>query len=182
MNALLRFRQDHGLSQQELSVLLGLSRNFLAQIESDRRKLPPRLLPLFRSLRDLATDIQDQEPDLSQPLPDPKAAMHLGREIRALQNQLAGLRYQQGELAEKISRCKRGLLLVQRLSPLPDWLPASPLLTLTLGAIEDFALVELNERGPYLHQWMELQARHLEEKIAFLLQMQADKETGRLKH
>lgn len=180
MNPLLSFRQEFGLSQIEMANLLGVRRAFVAQVETGYRNLPLRLLPLFRCLRDLAEEIQNQEPDLSEPLPDPKAARKLGREIKALENELEELRFQLRELEPKIVRCKRRLLLAQRIQQSPGLLPGSPLLALTLGAMEDKALVELHEKGPRLQQWLKLQARHLEEKIVFLKEMQAETESGYL--
>ena len=72
MNALSRYRTDHGLKQQELAEKIGTSPGYLNDLESGRRKPSPALANKIERL--VGIPREDLLPDVFGPAPKAERA------------------------------------------------------------------------------------------------------------
>ena len=148
MDSLKSFRNETGLSQQELAGLLGISRNFLAQVETGRSALPTNPLVLLSQLRQIWTNL----PELTgtgeeEPFLNPEQEKKDAARIRTLNKEIAQLEKEIQDSTQQFNQITKVRRFCMQLTVL-DWADEDRDMLTTLDLVLLRHDIALTKNGP----------------------------------
>ena len=172
------FRREIGISQILLADWLGISRDLLAQYETNRREIPTKSLLILGQLQRLLDNIPDAMPATEEPITFQKRERSIRTKIHILDQELLNLRYKLALLEKRIKIWNKALSLCRKLE-------AEPIFEneITKKALQLFHLktwVAWNEQGPRERRILQFYNKQKTEEKTFLEQLANDFAIGNL--
>ena len=165
MSWIKNFRESYGLSQLQLAYFAGITRDYVAFIETQRHP-PSYLKHLFEELQtefENAQALADEGEDLSDPIQNAELLKDIRLRLESKEAQLRRLIKKLAELKER----QKNLKVLQKLVPL--WKAkkqaTDPDILTKMGPIESGILVEIPRCGPAAQSCIRMKMARVQAEI-----------------
>jgi len=167
MDSTKQFRIQAGLRQKELAGLLGISRIFLAQVETGRSGLPTETLVRFSRLKKIWTDLPEGTEIKEDYLKNKSEEKNDAARIRILHQEIKKLEFKVGILTNPIMQLQKGLLFCKELQ-LSNWAEGNRDTSLALDMVQVRHQIQWSEKGPKALAKLQFYLRQKKEELQFL--------------